>query len=547
MPASCCSRCRAASAATSRAVLAISPARRRPDRVRGRRPAGSLDAVSRGSISGAPHGSVRYEMWHRLRRPVVRVAADLVHAPSLAVPPARKHPARRHRARHRVPADPAGHHSPRRALPHSGSRGRSTRRVADHRAVGVHSKRAGTRRLRARPVAGRAVRRRPAGAARSRRDRRDDRTRWCARCRTCSPSAPSSRARTSARSAMRSRNCAARSRARRSSSVGPRGWGNVSGLDRSFVRVLGEQPWRVVDALYRRAEVFCARVDVRGFRPACARGDGPGSADDRDHRLRDGGDSCAARECCSPPVTSTPASRPSIACSTTSTAATSFGARRAARAARARLGPLGRGARTRLRTRPHPRRIRRLPPCACSSTSRRCPPGRSGAGRVHDRDRARPRARGDVELHLLTRRADDARAGRRSRPARSCTPSHPTAGRPGSRGSRSAHPRSRAAMRPDVWHGPHYTMPLRASVPTVVTVHDLTFFDHPEWHERSKVVVLPPHDRARPRAAPTSSSASAAFTAAAAARPLSDRAASGRRAARRRPRAVQACARRHPT
>ena len=39
----------------------------------------------------------------------------------------------------------------------------------------------------------------------------------------------------------------------------------------------------------------------------------------------------------------------------------------------------------------------------------------------------------------------------------------------------------------DVWHGPHYTMPLLAWTPAVVTVHDLTFFDHPEWHERSKV------------------------------------------------------------
>ena len=38
-----------------------------------------------------------------------------------------------------------------------------------------------------------------------------------------------------------------------------------------------------------------------------------------------------------------------------------------------------------------------------------------------------------------------------------------------------------------VHHGPHYTMPERAAVPCVVTVHDLTFFDHPEWHERSKV------------------------------------------------------------
>jgi glycosyltransferase involved in cell wall biosynthesis len=39
-----------------------------------------------------------------------------------------------------------------------------------------------------------------------------------------------------------------------------------------------------------------------------------------------------------------------------------------------------------------------------------------------------------------------------------------------------------------LWHGPHYTLPLRADVPLVVTVHDLTFYDHPEWHLRSKVV-----------------------------------------------------------
>ena len=36
---------------------------------------------------GFPTGPVRYELWHRLRRPVVRVPGDVVHAPSLAVPP----------------------------------------------------------------------------------------------------------------------------------------------------------------------------------------------------------------------------------------------------------------------------------------------------------------------------------------------------------------------------------------------------------------------------------------------------------------------------
>jgi glycosyltransferase involved in cell wall biosynthesis len=39
----------------------------------------------------------------------------------------------------------------------------------------------------------------------------------------------------------------------------------------------------------------------------------------------------------------------------------------------------------------------------------------------------------------------------------------------------------------DVHHAPHYTMPERARVPNVVTIHDMTFFDHPEWHERTKV------------------------------------------------------------
>ncbi len=41
-----------------------------------------------------------------------------------------------------------------------------------------------------------------------------------------------------------------------------------------------------------------------------------------------------------------------------------------------------------------------------------------------------------------------------------------------------------------VHHGPHYTMPELARVPSVVTVHDLSFFEAPEWHQRSKVVLF---------------------------------------------------------
>jgi glycosyltransferase involved in cell wall biosynthesis len=42
----------------------------------------------------------------------------------------------------------------------------------------------------------------------------------------------------------------------------------------------------------------------------------------------------------------------------------------------------------------------------------------------------------------------------------------------------------------EVHHSPHYTMPEVARLPRVVTIHDLTFFDHPEWHERSKIPVF---------------------------------------------------------
>jgi glycosyltransferase involved in cell wall biosynthesis len=46
---------------------------------------------------------------------------------------------------------------------------------------------------------------------------------------------------------------------------------------------------------------------------------------------------------------------------------------------------------------------------------------------------------------------------------------------------------SGAARDADLWHAPHYTMPHRGALPTIVTIHDLTFFTNPEWHERSKV------------------------------------------------------------
>lgn len=72
-------------------------------------------------------------------------------------------------------------------------------------------------------------------------------------------------------------------------------------------------------------------------------------------------------------------------------------------------------------------------------------------------------------------------------------------------------PRLAKHLEADVWHGPHYTIPLmmpqsrpsrhQARSASVVTVHDLTFFDHPEWHERSKVAYFRPMIRAAARRA----------------------------------------------
>ena len=87
-------------------------------------------------------------------------------------------------------------------------------------------------------------------------------------------------------------------------------------------------------------------------------------------------------------------------------------------------------------------------------------------------------------------------------------------------------------------------MPFRVRVPTVVTVHDLTFFDHPEWHERSKVVFFRRMIRAARARAPRRSSACASTppTGCSALRRTARRGA--RRPPRRRPRPVPARRRR---
>ena len=55
---------------------------------------------------------------------------------------------------------------------------------------------------------------------------------------------------------------------------------------------------------------------------------------------------------------------------------------------------------------------------------------------------------------------------------------------PGSGGSsweQWAYPRALSAERPDVLFAPAYSAPLTAPAPVVLTVHDVSFFAHPEW------------------------------------------------------------------
>jgi glycosyltransferase involved in cell wall biosynthesis len=99
-------------------------------------------------------------------------------------------------------------------------------------------------------------------------------------------------------------------------------------------------------------------------------------------------------------------------------------------------------------------------------------------------------ARSDVALTMVSRRGDEERwrrlAGNRS----------PVLGSvPRRRPSRLifeqvGFPRLLGSLGVNVHHAPHYTMPERSPVPCVVSIHDCTFFDHPEWHLRSKVLLF---------------------------------------------------------
>ena len=107
------------------------------------------------------------------------------------------------------------------------------------------------------------------------------------------------------------------------------------------------------------------------------------------------------------------------------------------------------------------------------------PPG--GAGRYVLALAEALARRDDVELTVVARTTDSARW---PSPVAACAP----ALRPVRLGwEQVGLPRVVRGVGAQVHHGPHYTMPLALGLPAVVTVHDLSFFTHPEWHQRTKV------------------------------------------------------------
>jgi len=118
------------------------------------------------------------------------------------------------------------------------------------------------------------------------------------------------------------------------------------------------------------------------------------------------------------------------------------------------------------------------------------PPRPAGAGRyIVELVRALA-PRDDVALSLFARRGDVDR-WRELAPA----PHRVVGAAPDGRGARVLYGevglgRRARHLRPPIaaFHGPHYSLPRTVAAPEIVTVHDLTLVEHPEWHERTKVV-----------------------------------------------------------
>jgi glycosyltransferase involved in cell wall biosynthesis len=212
---------------------------------------------------GPPRGAFRYELWHRLGRPRVRIDADLAHAPSLAVPPVGE-----------VPLVVTIHDVAFLRLPAKSTRQgvrfhirglELARRDAD--AIIVPSSFTG-RELETYGFDGR-VAVVPFGVDPPVPRDPDEVDRAVARVGVERPyvlTVGTVEPRKDVPTLVHAVEILRRSHPALTLVVaGPKGWGEVTGIDRPFVRVIGAQPWTVLDALYRRADAFCLASLYEGF------------------------------------------------------------------------------------------------------------------------------------------------------------------------------------------------------------------------------------------------------------------------------------------
>lgn len=213
---------------------------------------------------GRPHGSWRYEAWHRLRRPRCGVAGEVLHAPSLAVPPPGARPlvvtvhdvaflrrpqetTARGRAFHARGLAIARREAAMVVVPSAFTRRELLAEGFDPDAVAVVPHGADF----PLPLAEGEIDARVAAAG--------VRAPFVLTVGTVEP-----------RKGLREL-AAAVDRARHAhpglvlAVVGPGGWGTVDGIDGPGVARLGPLPWATVDALYRRAAVTCVASAYEGF------------------------------------------------------------------------------------------------------------------------------------------------------------------------------------------------------------------------------------------------------------------------------------------
>ncbi len=92
-------------------------------------------------------------------------------------------------------------------------------------------------------------------------------------------------------------------------------------------------------------------------------------------------------------------------------------------------------------------------------------------------------AQGGADLAVACQRADEERYGRMLPGARIVPGPPAIAHRPARLAwEQSGLPLVATQVEADVIHSPHYSMPLRPGLPTVVTIHDLAFFTAPDTH-----------------------------------------------------------------